>query len=751
MDLLDIIRDVAIPVIIGILSLMSPILLEALSRIDNKYNSVILVKAFKTETIYRLFVFMLIATILLLVMWCLNIPRIVDIPMLNYFIDNSASFLLLGATLFLTLLSLGIIRLLTIYYVPSSLLKRFINKYNKAKDKEFYFNCISKLFNYSLTIPDDALTRSSWAFISEQIIKRRGDNSEYPPYIYNAVYEADDLLCKRESNTVISFQGTAFFPLLLECRNEISEKLYKFLWSSLLQFIFYDKTTYIYNYWKVAHTYYLNHFSKYYYERAAEEVSDENGTIEARALRFREFHYALGGLLVKQKRYNLLVKLLAFTHSFPPTYLLVPERMSTLVSDYIYISRDVVKDAFHWEINYPYPDVDGISASSAIQGYIMRFFAILFLRQYTLPQYLLINDPLTMPEVPKSVSDKKYVYEQLRILQKYVKEYRSDNDLMISLGFEDLYNDDWFERNGKVIPEQLIDNYCSAIAQAEHAQVQSQSPNPGAIEIFKNKSADIVAEAFGYCEKFMVHEKESNVAYKSTTIRNAHQLLDKAAFCVDQGIAYVNTMEITAQSVAEYIRYFSLNTFILFKKSEITLRLLDAFECVQRLLSRHADLKVFAVGVNMEYLKHNLKCLLDINGQWFYNSVEIIPLDGNRLIYQKIIVVKECDLPVLTYENLPNNVISKYDLSLVDDIRKIYASILDLNDSQYEDIRQEIAETDKGIDNLSKKVLACVDVNPHFNYKANAKVLMINIFDEFTNKGAPQRLDEINDIWECKY
>ena len=247
MELSDIIRDIAIPVIIGILSLMSPILLEALSRIDHKYNSVILVKAFKRELLYRKYVFSLIASIVSTILWCLNLPRGINIPKLNYIIDNSASYLLLITTLALVIVSMGVIRLLTIYYVPGSLLKRFTKKYTKSKDKEFYFCCVSKLFNYSLTVPDDDMTRSSWDFVSTQIIKHKDNKSEYPSYIYNAVYEADDLLCRRENNTIISFQNTAYFPLLMQCRDEINDKLYSFLWNSLRQFLFYDKTTYIYD------------------------------------------------------------------------------------------------------------------------------------------------------------------------------------------------------------------------------------------------------------------------------------------------------------------------------------------------------------------------------------------------------------------------------------------------------------------------------------------------------------------------
>lgn len=743
MELLDIIRDIAIPLIIGILSLMTPVLLEALSRIDNKYNSVVLVKAFKQEPIFRLFVIALIASIISIVLWCLNLPRIIDVPVMNNFIDNSASYLLLGATIILVISALEVIWLLTIYYTPGSLLERFVKKYSRVQDKEFYFNCISKIFNYSLVVPDDEITRASWNFIQKEVIKYSKSGNEYPSYVYNAIYEADDLLCKRENNTLISFQNTAFFPLLLRCSDKISDRLYDFLWSSIRQFLFYDKTTYIYNYWKEAHSYYLGSFSFQHHG------VENNVNLEQNALRFREFHYALGGLLIKQQRYDLLVKLFTYTNTYPsPTYVLVPERMSLLIKDYIYISRDEIKDAFHWERCYPYPEVDGISANNTIQGYIMRFFAVLFLRQYTIPQYLVIDAPLEMPAVPKTMYEKQYVAEQLSILQKFVGEYRTNRDLMLSLGFEELCDDRWFEEHGKVKPEELLSDYCSGVIMAKNLQEISQSPDPRIIKEFNDKSVDIIVRAYEYCMKFMSPVKCVDVEYKATTIRNKHCILDKAAFCADQGITYVNSLEITAQYVANDIKYFSLNTFLMMRSKKLKLRLTDAFELISRWHSVHCELKVFIVGVNMEYLKQNLTNLKEAHGQWLYDSVEIIPLSGNGIIEQKILLIEKSDLPVLTYVDMPKSTVSKFDLVEVDAERKIYTSVLSLYEPKYEEIKKDIAQDGTSIDELNKKVLACVDVCPHFNYKPDATVVMIDIFDEFTSKGNPQNLEDVKDPWK---
>ena len=145
----------------------------------------------------------------------------------------------------------------------------------------------------------------------------------------------------------------------------------------------------------------------------------------------------------------------------------------------------------------------------------------------------------------------------------------------------------------------------------------------------------------------------------------------------------------------------------------------------------------------MEYLKLNVKDLFDVDEAWFYNEIEIVPIEGNRLLYQKLFIIKESDLPVLTHEEVHESVVLKYHLEVVNEYRKIYASVLDLNAPEYDEIKREVAQEEADINDLSKKVLACVDVNPYFNYKADAKVVMIDIYNEFTTKGSPQKLEEI--------
>ena len=74
----------------------------------------------------------------------------------------------------------------------------------------------------------------------------------------------------------------------------------------------------------------------------------------------------------------------------------------------------------------------------------MRFFGLLFLRQYTIPQYLTVIDPLDLPAVPQPIADKKYWVDHLMILKSHVKKLRDNNAVMTSLGYEALTNDEWF-------------------------------------------------------------------------------------------------------------------------------------------------------------------------------------------------------------------------------------------------------------------------------------------------------------------
>src|SRR5574344_1064310 len=95
----DIIADICIPLIMAIFTFALPLLLSAAERIDDKYKSVLLIKLFRKDRCCRYFLACLLFSIIAVVIYSLNMPRLINCGILNSLIDNSAIILLLFATL----------------------------------------------------------------------------------------------------------------------------------------------------------------------------------------------------------------------------------------------------------------------------------------------------------------------------------------------------------------------------------------------------------------------------------------------------------------------------------------------------------------------------------------------------------------------------------------------------------------------------------------------------------------------------
>ena len=86
-DYPDIINVALIPMIIAIFALGLPLLIQTITRIDDKYKSPILIEVFRKELITKVFLIVLLTSIFSYILWFLQIPSCVN---WGWAIDNSA-------------------------------------------------------------------------------------------------------------------------------------------------------------------------------------------------------------------------------------------------------------------------------------------------------------------------------------------------------------------------------------------------------------------------------------------------------------------------------------------------------------------------------------------------------------------------------------------------------------------------------------------------------------------------------------
>lgn len=114
-----------------ILGIAYPILLEVVSRLDEKYESVAVIELFRAERENRIFILSLGISLLFIFIWMLRLRPLIKIKGLNWLIDNSAQYLLITSTIILILAFFYFVRKVLIYYTLTRFIPYLIAKHGE--------------------------------------------------------------------------------------------------------------------------------------------------------------------------------------------------------------------------------------------------------------------------------------------------------------------------------------------------------------------------------------------------------------------------------------------------------------------------------------------------------------------------------------------------------------------------------------------------------------------------------------------
>lgn len=748
------VKTVYIPIIIAVFAIAFPLLLQTVSRIDEKYHSTRLMNVFYKEQISRIFIIALISSLVSIVIWYLKIPRKVDWGILNFIIDHSA-FLIITITSFALILVLFLfVRLIKIYYNPIKLLKRLTEKYNKEKNekKTNLFSTISDLLYYSIQQQNELLARELVMFLTEAFIVFRKDKEgeviKYPNEYYDSIFEANELVCLRRKKTISNFNGSILLNLFIDGYQKtiLSEETYSALWLCVRQSLDYGRDDIIMSYWKNAHQHYSFNLQSIYEERNTDfKITNQTEVTfrENERQRFLEFHYALGGLLVFSKKYNLLKRLMSFTNQQPPKYELVPETLVEVFQKYMQ-TKEEIRNPFLYEQRYSFPDVDGVNSGGIIRMWIKKYFAILFLRQYTLHDYYYGHTSLDLPNLPTSLSEMNSWKSELSYLKQIVTETLDNEDLLSGVDYKYM-SKEWFNENNKQEPISLIDSMLQSVENKYEETKKNQKVSSLKKEEFNKNTKEILTNVF---------EDYSNISNKDIGdddcktfyINGSYQLMDKGGFADNQDISYLNSDSIVAQSVASNFKFFVTGTFLYFISKKYIFKPVDLFSAIERMNFDFDEIIIISFGVNLAFYNDNLNVdnLTKTDESFFFKNLKIIQFDAyiNEPLRESIFIINKDELPELIYNDITQKEIEKYKLEKIENTH-IFTNIVDLNKEN--DLRVELSENTNETD-LTKKVLACIALNIEVKWKISSKGYQFKAFNQFIEKGNPNSFDNLEPL-----
>ncbi|MBP5535261.1 MAG: hypothetical protein J6X62_00560 [Bacteroidales bacterium] len=399
----------------------------------------------------------------------------------------------------------------------------------------------------------------------------------------------------------------------------------------------------------------------------------------------------------------------------------------------------------YFEQRYPFPDTHGVYAEDIIKMWIKRYLAILFLRQYKLNKYYIYSNPLEMPKPPLKLAEKRRWNDELDILKRYVQDYLNDNNEPLRIiGLEDLISEEWYSKNNKTAPIDLINGFKHEIEEDTERTKQNQP-----IDLEKKNALfkcikETLLNAYDETSAFLRRGKSS--AKMKLRFIGKHGILDKAAFAADSEVSYINEDTIIPDTLAQEFKVNMMNIFLLMDRTQYSIKEIKLFEAVKHLSLTEGEFVILNIGLNLEYYRDYIKVdgLHQDAEKWYYNKIEIIEAPFNPNLSHSIIIIRKEDLPFITYQELDKTIIEKYSLEELDNDKKIYASIIDLNTSS---LAEEI-QKETNIDEVKEKVLVCVDINVGIGCNETARCLHLKVFSQFDDKGTPNTIDQIKKLWD---
>lgn len=411
-----------------IMGLAYPAIQSAIQNIDEKYGAGQLVERFTKESSYKVFKFSLIIAIIFSI----------SSPFIQSLINKEIWFYIWGffhtlVILFLLSSSISLFTSIMTYYRPLKLIEHFkkerevfshrhqasiladIANFGASKgQKEIYMAAEGEILsqlsdelksvNYNIksapfNLQNPSTINSSLSVDMNRAIERLLEISTNPHY--SSFYKTD-------TSVINSFYDIQTFKVP-------SNGIRNIIWRIVSEEILADNRDWFDNYWELANQ---------YISFSANEVNNlnakEKDIYKKWVDSFKEFHAAIGGMLIKYGKSAWLKDILFFTNTLPPKYPLLYNTFLEIIS-----ALDKIHNlTYPWYIsaNYPMKGInEGVRSDDVTMKYIEQFLALLYIRLWYLDYNVSYVDPKNKIKVTEDFNRNKHYIDVLNNLMKIVK------------------------------------------------------------------------------------------------------------------------------------------------------------------------------------------------------------------------------------------------------------------------------------------------------------------------------------------
>lgn len=700
--------EICVGIDIAIFGIAYPIIITEINKIGDKYNSNYLPNIFRLEWVSRepkfkyfkfsIFQYILLTTITSFILLIINAKPWFGWD--NIFINNSAELIVLLLTIFLIYSFLSWIKIVTLFNGnPVRLLKYLIQKYQKfngdTETKKYLLRGINDFAYYTIRNQDTHLQEELLGFYWDEFDKGRieyinnidslkdikkdeleelkNKGVEYSAELYDLVYRIN-LETLNNNNFLtksLEYNSVSGWWLLGKGFNQvkISELTYRNLWSVLILNLGKEKN--IKSYWSKAHQYCTYAFTVYpeYKDGEIDPVNEEEiQSKQDEKIRFLEFNYTLGGLLLQQNKYETLNYFFNYSSSSPPNYVLLPQSIDDIFYWFNRFSGRSNLRIEEIEVYFKFPNLDNYGVSYKVKYWICSYICLLYIRQFSLHQYYSFQNHTGFPTLPDGKQELNAMLQSIPFFTNCLKDVMSNKQLLKTVGLNTIVK----EKKGE-IEKHLLEVEKSVEEKLNYTQ-EVKDFSPEKLGAFKDNSVRIIKEALSNYDDILLNYDKKIVYDKSPklVVNGAIDLMPKSAF-VNDDIPHLNFDEVLANSIVlNSINNYIPSSFTVARTERYLVYKENLLKALSSFISSDTKKEdVVIIGFNINY---RLKEILEKS-----NLSILYKYSTHRFLKDVLFILNKSDLPRIYKRDLNEKEIKKHKLNVISDELKLYSSVLELN------------------------------------------------------------------------
>lgn len=676
-----------ISIFAALMGMAYPLILQAIQRIDEMYNSSKLAAYFQKQWFSLLFSHLLL----------LSIPVSIIAPFFLYYYRDFSWMMILSAVHAIIVFALAMSAFILFKYImmtinPSKFFEYLeyklygshpplteifqIQKYASDKDNEELFGNI---------------TTSISVYLNSYRKNKRDDVAIDVWKMFRELYKQHS---KRDNhffsnrNLIVSY---FFSP---EEQIFLSEEEYIYIWQTVDAVVHADNESWVYNYWTYANQYYmftLDHYSK----------NDEE--LKLQQERFKEQHFMIGALLTYNHKYVLLKRLMYFSNALPPTYDLVPSSFNIII---LQLKSLIEKKDMPIELTKRYLMIGApqdVSSDGFILSYAYKYASLLLIRLFTVNDWnITYSNPMGLPEISSdyTVEDlNEEVYMMNRLKHNISSWFEEKDAIRQTIG------------EGRVVVDDVL-NLCDEYIERCKKQIEtlnnSMEVDPEKQEYIKSHLLSALKD---YPLALPIFGDINTDGYERKIINNYVKFqIDKEILKVGTNVNASNLPDVIVGHLNE-LAYKAYNLLFLIQSSVRNVRI--AYKDIKRVLDvigvneKNAVLSLGVYLGNYEaiYGKEDDDKFDDKDGYRTYKGCNIYSIPSTQ---QSIVVMQKSDIPFVRKEKLADD----KKLDLIDEEEFFYSNINSIKDLSE---KEQFLLVDRGLFLYSKERFRYIRLNVDYN------------------------------------